>query len=95
KSYHGSNAWCKERFQASIKLKNSEEYFYKFLTPLNYERTLTGYERVADEEEYQRNILKNMRLAFTLVGFENAPETFEECFEKAPLLEGKVLFPKK
>ena len=95
KSYTGSNSWCKERYQASIKLKNPHEYSYKFFTPLNYERTITVYQSTAGEAEYQRNILLNIRLLCMILGMENPPETFEEFFEKLPLLEGKIMFPKK
>ncbi len=92
KTYRGNKAWCKERYEASLKIKNPTEYFYEFLTPINYERVISSYHTTADQKEYERLILMNMRLAFSVLGLDNPPESFAECFLKAHLLEGKVMF---
>jgi len=95
KTYRGSRAWCKERYEASLKIINPTEYFYEFLTPMNYERVIMSYNRGKHkEEEYQRIVLMNIKLAFTVLGFENPPQSFRECFEKLSFLEGQVMFKK-
>ncbi|MDA2922746.1 hypothetical protein MYX07_05795 [Patescibacteria group bacterium AH-259-L07] len=92
KSYRGNKAWCKQRYNQSLKIKNPTEYFYKFLTPANYERVITSYNSYTSQEDYERTILMNMRLFFAVLGLKNPPISFEECFEKVMLLEGKAMF---
>lgn len=91
KSYRGNRAWCKARFIEIRKFKNPTEYFYPFLTTNNYERVLSNYISTTTEQDYQKNILKNFRLAFELMGIDDLPESFEDCFKKVELLEDKIL----
>lgn len=95
KTFRGSRAWCKERFSETLKLTNPAEYFYEFLTPANYERVLQSYQPSAGEQTYRRVTLMNVRLAGTILGIRHIPETFEECFDAARELEGRVLFKKQ
>lgn len=94
KTYRGSKPWCKERYTESLKLKNPEEYYYKFLTQLNYERIINSYKSSSAQAEYERNVLINIKLVFALMGLENPPQSFPECLDKIEELEGKVMFKK-
>lgn len=91
KSYAGNGAWCKHRMREIRRLQNPTEYFYRFLTPANYERVLSTYESAATQESYETVTLRNVRLAFELLGLRNAPATFGECRERVRELEEKIL----
>ena len=91
KSYAGNGAWCKQRMREIRRLKNPTEYFYRFLTPVNYERVLSTYESAATQETYESVTLRNVRLAFELLGLDNPPATFSECIERIGELEGRIL----
>ncbi|MEO6327224.1 MAG: hypothetical protein ABIT01_13130 [Thermoanaerobaculia bacterium] len=91
KSYAGNGAWCKHRMREIRRLKDPTEYFYRFLTPTNYERVLASYESTATQESYERVTLRNLRLAYELLGLANPPMTFAEGLARANELEGRVL----
>lgn len=95
KQYADKNkAFCKELYSDLLKINNLSEYFYKFLTPRNYERVLQNYRRSGSEEGYRWVVLMNTRLAYTILGLSNPPQTFKECLERIGELEGKVMFEK-
>ena len=91
KSYRGNRAWCKHRLAEMRALPNPAEYFYRFLTPTNYERVLTGYRSTATQESYASTVLMNVRLAFVLLNLPDPPTTFAACGEALQRLEGRVL----
>lgn len=91
KSYRGNRVWCKARLAEIHKFQNPTEYFYPFLTTTNYERVLTNYKSTTTQADYERNVVKNLRLAFELMGLPDLPQNFEECFDKAQQLENKIL----
>jgi hypothetical protein len=94
KSYGSANgAWCKRRFTETLRLPNPAEYHYPFLTPRNYERVLGPYTSAGSQADYERTVLRNIRLAFALFGLPDPPGRFEECLEKKEVLEGRVMFP--
>jgi hypothetical protein len=97
KSYRGNGAWCKKRFEETLRLRNPQEYFYPFLTPANYERTILHFpDEPPDErrrqDDYERIVLMNVRLMFELHGFTDPPRTFADCKDAVRRLEGLVLF---
>lgn len=93
KSYaEGNERWCKKRFHESRRLPNPTEWFFPFLTPGSYERVLASYRSTATQEDYERTVLRNVRLAFALLGVDGAPSSFGECFERIAALEKKVFF---
>ena len=92
KKWRINSMWNETRYLESLKVKNAERFQYRSLTPYNYERTIENYEAIGGEAEYQKLVLSNIQLAFAIVGLENPPTTFEECFEKIKLLENKVMF---
>ncbi len=91
KSYAGNGAWCKHRMREIRRLRNPTEYFYRFLTPANYERVLSSYESLATQESYEQITLRNVRLAFELLGIADPPTTFAACLDEVEELEGQVL----
>lgn len=90
KSYSGNRAWCKTRFKQVVDL-NPTEYFFWALRPLNYERVLMNYQSTSTQENYERTLLKTVRIMCTVMGLENLPRHFEECFEVISGLENKVM----
>ena len=93
KTYRGNGAWCKRRFLEIRALPTPAEFFYPFLTPASYERAVSTYESQAGQVDYERTTLRNVRLAFALLGIAPAPRSFGECLERVSELEGRVLFP--
>lgn len=93
KTYRDNGAWCKRRFAEIRALPAPGEFFYPFLGPTSYERAVATYESAAKQEDYERTTLRNVRLAFALLGIEPRPRSFGECLERAGELEGRVLFP--
>jgi hypothetical protein len=91
KSYRGNRAWCKHRLAEIRGLPNPAEYFYRFLTPTNYERVVAGYESTATQESYERTVLMNVRLAFVLLDLPQPPTRFGDCAAALARLEDKVL----
>ena len=91
KSYRGNRAWCKHRLAETLRLPNPTEYYYPFLTPTNYERVLTSYESVSNQEDYERLVLMNARLGFVLMRIGNPPKSFDEACGRISELEEKVL----
>jgi hypothetical protein len=92
KGYRGNGAWCKKRFEETLKLPHPTEFSYRFLTPVNYERVLSTYESSSTQADYERTVLMNVRLAFALLRLERPPRAFGECLERVSELEGKVFF---
>jgi len=91
KSYRGNRAWCKHRLSEVRALPNPAEYFYRFLTPTNYERVLAGYQSTATQASYESTVLMNVRLAFVLLNLPGPPGAFAECEAALRRLEEKVL----
>ena len=95
KSYYERNkVWCKERYPIVKAILQQHEYSYKFLTPQNYERAVVDYRKNDSQAEYERVVLQNIQLMFGVVGLEDPPKNFYECFDKVGLLEGMVMFKK-
>ena len=90
KGYSGNRAWCKTRFKQVVDL-NPTEYFFWALRPLNYERVLVNYQSTSTQENYQRTVLKTVRIMCAVMGVETLPRSFEESFEVIRALEGKVM----
>jgi hypothetical protein len=90
KSYSGNRAWCKTRFKQVVDL-NPTEYFFWALRPLNYERVLMNYQSTSTQENYERTVLKTVRIMCAVTGLESLPKRFEECFELINALEGRVM----
>ena len=90
KSYRGNKAWCKRRFNQVIAL-NPTEYFFWALRPFNYERVLVNYQSTSTQENYERTLLKTVRVMWAVLECEDPPTTFEQCFERIGELEGKVI----
>lgn len=93
KGYRDNGAWCKRRFLEVRALPSPGEFFYPFLGPTSYERAVSTYESATTQADYERTTLRNVRLAFALLGIAPAPGSFGECLERAGELEGRVLFP--
>lgn len=91
KSYAGNGAWCKHRMREIRRLQNPTEYFYRFLTPANYERVLSTYQTTGTQQTYEDVTLRNVRLAFELLGLPNPPATFAACLDRVHELENRVL----
>ena len=91
KSYRGNGAWCKQRFERIRALPAPAEFFYPFLTTSGYERSIGAYESTCGQAEYERTTLRNLRMAFALVGQQDAPRSFGECLERVRELEGRML----
>ena len=90
KSYSGNRAWCKTRFQQVVDL-NPTEYFFWSLRPLNYERVLINYQSTSTQENYERTVLKTVRIMCAVMELETLPRYFEECFDLIGTLEGRVM----
>jgi len=90
KSYSGNRAWCKTRFKQVVDL-NPTEYFFWALRPLNYERVLINYQTTSTQENYERTLLKTVRIMCAVMGLESLPRYFEECFELIGALEDRVM----
>lgn len=94
KSYQSNRRFCKDFFDQVRSVEGAEEYYFRFLTRDNYERVLANYHRgrLGSQEEYERLVFMNMRLAFAVLGLADPPRTFEECFEKVRELDGRAMF---
>jgi len=90
KSYSGNRAWCKTRFKQVVDL-NPTEYFFWALRPLNYERVLMNYQTTSTQENYERTVLKTVRIMCAVMSLETLPRNFEECFELIGNLEDRVM----
>ena len=91
KSYRGNNLWCKRRMAETLTLNNPQEFFYPFLSRSSYQRVIQGYQSSASQSDYERTTLRNVRLAFELLGIDPAPDTFRACFERLDELSDRVL----
>ena len=90
KSYSGNRAWCKTRFKQVVDL-NPTEYFFWALRPLNYERVLMNYQTTSTQENYERTVLKTVRIMCAVMSLETLPRNFKECFELIGNLEDRVM----
>ena len=90
KSYSGNKAWCKTRFSQVVDL-NPTEYFFWTLRPLNYERVLINYQSTSTQENYERTVLKTVRIMCAVMRLRRLPASFQECFEVVGDLEGRVM----
>jgi hypothetical protein len=91
KRFNGNHHWSAEHF------KQIRRYFVDGtlpqgvgLTDKQYEETIASYEPNLTQEVYQNNVVRNVRLAFGMIGEEIPMLTrFEEAREAAQDLEGK------
>ena len=90
KGYRGNKAWCKARFEQVVTL-NPTEYFFWALRPYNYERVLANYQSTSTQENYERTLLKTVRVMHAVIGLANPPKDFAACFECVQELEGRVM----
>jgi hypothetical protein len=90
KSYRGNRAWCKTRFKQVVDL-NPTEYFFWSLRPFNYERVLMNYQSTSTQENYERTVLKTVRIMCAVMSLETLPRYFDECFELIGNLEGRAM----
>ena len=90
KSYSGNRAWCKTRFKQVVDL-NPTEYFFWALRPLNYERVLMNYQSTSTQENYERTVLKSVRIMCAVTGLKTLPQRFAECFDVIQALQGRVM----
>jgi hypothetical protein len=93
KAYRGNGAWCKRRFTRIRALPAPGEFFHPFLTVNSYERAIAAYESACGQVEYERTTLRNVRLAWALIGLPEPPRSFGECRERIGELEGRILLP--
>lgn len=90
KGYRGNRAWCKARFEQVVAL-NPTEYFFWALRPYNYERVLVNYQSTSTQENYERTLLKTVRVMHAVMGLADPPKDFAACFDRVPELEGRVM----
>lgn len=90
KSYRGNRAWCKTRFEQVVTL-NPTEYFFWSLRPWNYERVLANYQSTSSQENYERTLLKTVRVMYAVMQITDPPATFDSVFDRARELEGLVM----
>jgi len=69
-----------------------EPHAWASLAPDSYEKTIATYSRQGGQAEYEANVLANVRTLFFVHGMaDRAPATFDECFRRIGLLDGRVL----
>lgn len=90
KGYRGNKAWCKTRFEQVMAL-NPTEYFFWALRPYNYERVLANYQSTSTQENYERTLLKTVRVMFAVIGLSNPPKDFAACLDRVHELDGRVM----
>lgn len=90
KGYRGNKAWCKTRFDQVVVLSPTE-YFFWALRPYNYERVLANYQSTSTQENYERTLLKTVRVMHAVIGLVDPPKDFAACFDRVRELEGRVM----
>lgn len=91
KQFDGNHRWSKDHFE------QIRQYFVddtlpqgSGLTDTEYEDVIAAYEPRLSQEQYEKNVIRNVRLAFGMIG-EPIPEiaSFDEALAEAKALEGR------
>jgi hypothetical protein len=82
--------WCEKRYW-SVKDKNIPQYNWRTLNVSNYESVITNYKHVPAQTRYERNILRNLSMAYALLDLPNPPTCFSEAKDAFDLLNGAVI----
>ncbi len=83
-------AWCEKRYW-SVKDKNIPQYDWLTLTVENYENIITNYKHQPSQERYERNVLRNLSIAYALLDIPNPPSRFSQAADAFAMLNGAVL----
>lgn len=83
-------AWCAKRW-ASMQGRAIPELGWKRLHVGNYEQVIANYRSPASQDDYEQNILRNLTLAWALLGWEDPPTRFAQAAAAVSRLEGEVL----
>ncbi len=90
KSYNGNREWAAEHYE-NIRSRFSDPSLplgYG-LTDAEYEPTIASYEPQLSQEQYEANVIRNVRFAYAMCGFEVPLITnFAQARELATALEG-------
>lgn len=83
--------WCAERYRA---LRDVEVPFFdwRWLDGREYEQQIAAYSPRYEQSLYERNILRNLQMAYALCDLPDAPCHFNDCREAVDRLEGEVFF---
>lgn len=90
KRFSGNREWATARYEAIVPYFNDPSLpLGDGLTHAEYEAILSNYEPRLTQEQYEQNIIRNVRLGFAMCGLEIPTiKTFDEAAKKAEELEG-------
>ncbi len=91
KKFNGNHRWSQDHFNQIRRFFTDESLPQgQGLIDKEYESVISKYDRSLTQEDYERNVIRNVRFAFGMCG-ESIPPigTFEEARERAKELEGR------
>lgn len=83
--------WCAERYKSMVGVR-VPRHLWQRLNDHNYEQVIGGYTYEGDQESYQSNILKNLTMAYAILGWEDPPQRWRHVPDALASLEGAVFF---
>jgi hypothetical protein len=90
--------WISKRYRSVAGMRVEAPQYPRNFTAENYEAKISNYHREqiqrarADQGQYERNIMANVRMAYDLLQWEGKPERWRHIPEAIDRLEGAVLF---
>lgn len=83
--------WCDQRF-ALLRDQPAPTFPWRRLHGGDYEQVIAGYTPQWSQKRYEELTLRNLQLAFALLGWTDAPASFDQAHDAVQRLEGQVFF---
>jgi hypothetical protein len=84
-------AWCSKRFRSMAGIRVPTRNIPR-RTVDDYEHLLNHYRSVATQDDYERNVMHNIHMAFAILGWDDPPQRWRHVPEAFDQLEGAVFF---
>ncbi len=92
KKFNANNAvWCKLWYDSFPELIDSYMETRLVLEPFQYEHALETYVPIATQEQYEKNILHNVRTGLAMMGISDLPQGFSDCHSAIQKFEGRII----
>lgn len=83
--------FCNERYRSMAGVR-VPSFPWKRLSIDRYEEVISAYASESTQEDYERNILHNLQMAYALMGWEDPPIRWRHAPDAVDSLEGAVFF---